>query len=449
MGVESQRWGWVFVLAVVVACVDDPVSGPGPPPPLSLVQEVRQLASQLGITPLAPPFGARPAQVTLGQALVFDKILSGNHDVSCMTCHLPSQATSDGLSLSIGQGASGLGPGRTHPEGAFIPRNSLPMFNLTALRTHFWDGRLAADGAGGMTTPAGPEVTPDMLSVFEFGPISALSLFPVLSREEMRAFAGNELAAIDDGDPRGVWDALMTRLGAIPEYRALFEAAYPGTPFDEMTFAHASNAMAAFFAAELSFVDTPWDRFLAGDDDALTTQQLEGARDFIAVGRCINCHTGPLLSDELFHSTGLAQFGPGHGNGSGGTDDFGRSNVTGSLAHRYQFRTPPLRNVELTAPYGHAGQFRELRDFVDHYSDVAEKLLSYDPSQLDPLLQASMVDNREEVIATLDPLVTGTVFGPDVADRITAFLTALTDDRARTLDRIVPPSVPSGLPIDR
>ena len=63
----------------------------------------------------------------------------------------------------------------------------------------------------------------------------------------MRAFSGNELAAIPDDDMRRVWAAIMVRLGAIPEYRKMFEAAYPGTPFEKMTFAHASNAIAGFF----------------------------------------------------------------------------------------------------------------------------------------------------------------------------------------------------------
>lgn len=442
-----------FVLIVLVAglasCSDDPIAGPPGGPSDPLVEEVRQLANAAGISPMTPASGIRPELVALGRALVFDKILSGNHDVSCMTCHLPSQGTSDGLSLSIGQGAQGLGPGRIHPQAAFIPRNALPLFNLSAMQIHFWDGRLSINGFGEFSSPAGPDLTPEMTRIFEFGPISALGLFPVLSREEMRAFGGNELAAIDDDDEPVIWAALMVRLGALNEYRTLFENAYPGTLFDAMTFAHASNAMAGFFVSELSLVDTPWDRFLAGDDDALSDDQLAGARDFLTVARCTNCHKGSSLSDEEFHNTALAQFGPGHGNGASGTDDFGLFNVTGALSDRFRFRTPPLRNVELTAPYGHAGQFRELRDFVDHYSDAGAKLRGYDSSQLDPLLQATLLANTEEILATIDPELEGLVVPPEVADRITAFLRALTDERARSLGHLPPPSVPSGLSIDR
>jgi cytochrome c peroxidase len=439
----------ILLFAGLTGCSDDPVVGPPSGPPDPLMEEVRQLANAAGISPMAPPAGVGPELVALGRALVFDKILSGNRDVSCMTCHLPSQGTSDGLSLSIGQGALGLGPGRVHPQGAFIPRNALPLFNLSAMRTHFWDGRLSINGFGEFSSPAGPDLTLDMIRVFEFGPISALGLFPVLSREEMRAFGGNELATIDDDDLPAIWEALMVRLGGFNEYRTLFENAYPGTPFDAMTFAHASNAMAAFFVSELSLVDTPWDRFLAGDDDALRNDQLRGAEEFLGIARCTNCHMGPTLSDEAFHNTALPQFGPGHGNGPSGTDDFGLFNVTGALSDRFRFRTPPLRNVELTAPYGHAGQFLELRDFVDHYSNAAAKLRTYDASQLDPLLQATLLANTEQILATLDPELDGIVLPPEMADRITAFLLALTDERARSLGHLPPPSVPSGLPIDR
>ena len=94
----------------------------------ALAAEVRQLAAGRGITALKSPPPVRPALVRLGQALAFDKLLSGNRDISCMSCHLPRFATGDGLSLSIGQGGVGLGPGRTHPAGAFIARNAPAAF---------------------------------------------------------------------------------------------------------------------------------------------------------------------------------------------------------------------------------------------------------------------------------------------------------------------------------
>jgi cytochrome c peroxidase len=220
-----------------------------------------------------------------------------------------------------------------------------------------------------------------MAQVFEFGPLSALPLFPVLSRAEMRADGGNELAALADNQEGQIWAALMTRLGRIPEYRQMFQAAYPGTRFEDMTFAHASNAIAGFLTADLGFNNSPWDRFLAGNDNALTPIQLAGAKNFMSA-RCSICHNGPAFTDNKFHNVALAQFGPGEGDGAGGRDDFGRMRVTGLAADQYAFRTPPLRNVELTGPWGHDGAFTDLRGFIDHYSESDVKLRTYDVNQL-------------------------------------------------------------------
>jgi cytochrome c peroxidase len=265
----------------------------------------------------------------------------------------------------------------------------------------------------------------------------------------MRGFVGNELAAIADENIPGIWQAVMARFSAIPEYPVLFEAAYPGTPFDQMTLAHASNAMAGFFVDQLTFNDTPWDRFLAGNDNALTEEQLEGARTFLSDGRCVTCHRGPGLSDEQFHNTALAQFGPGQGDGPAGNDDHGRYRITGETHLLYAYRTPPLRNVELTAPYGHVGQFRVLRDFVSHYSRSDDKLRNYDVGQVDPIHQGTMLGNFNEILETRDPLLDGLELSEVEIDQLVEFLNALTDDRARNLEGIVPARVPSGLPIDR
>lgn len=413
---------------------------------------VRQLAAERGILAFPRPAPVRPALVQLGQVLFFDKILSGNRDIACATCHLPRFATGDGKSLAVGQGGNLLGPPRTHPNGAFIGRNSPPIFNLSAMRHLFWDGRVELDNAGTVHTPAGAQVTPAMQRVFEFGAVSALAMFPVTNRAEMRADANNELAALADDDFTGIWAALMQRLGAIGEYRAMFQAAYPGTRFEDMTFAHASNAMAGFFVERLTFANTPWDKFLGGNDRALTTPQLEGARTFLTL-KCSECHNGTTFSDEAFHNVAVAQIGPGVGNGVDGRDDFGRMNVTGDPADRYRFRTTPLRNVELTAPYGHDGAIVSLRDFVEHYSESAQKLFDYDAGQLEPALRGTLLDNASAILAQRDPILEGVVIPPAIIDQLMAYMSALTDESARDLtrnsSRLIPTRVPSGLPVDR
>ncbi|MCI0434539.1 MAG: cytochrome-c peroxidase [Gemmatimonadetes bacterium] len=413
-----------------------------------LAGTVRQLARARGVTPLARPAPVRPSLVQLGQMLMFDKELSGNRDIACMTCHMPEFGTGDARSLAIGQGASGLGPGRKHPTNAFIPRNAPPLFNLSALMSLFWDGRVSTDASGHLITPAGRQITSRMEAVFEFGPLSALGLFPVLSREEMRAFDGNELAALRDEARPAIWEALMHRLGAIPEYRTLFESAYPGTPFRAMTFAHASNAMAGFMIESFSFTDSPWDRFLRGDNAALDEDQLKGARTFLTI-RCSLCHNGPAFTDNQFHNVAVAQFGPGLGDGPGGNDDFGRMRVTGHDSDRYRFRTTPLRNVVLTAPYGHDGAFHGLRDFIEHYSESHLKLRSFDPLGLEPLLQGTLLHNAEDILATRDPILDGVVLPAGIVDQLTMYMATLTDPAAVNLNHVIPDRVPSGLPVDR
>lgn len=458
MSLSTTRAALAAATLTLAACTDRPTAtAPVLPddvraealaPDAETVRLVRLLAAQRGIVPLRRAAPVRPPLVALGRALAFDPILSGNRNIACTTCHLPAFGTGDGRSLSVGEGGSGLGPSRRHPDGVFIPRNAPPLFNLGAAQRLFWDGRVEVDASGAFHTPAGAHLTPAMTRVFEFGTISALAMFPVTNREEMRGRAGNELAELRDDDPTAIWAALMRRLGGIGEYRALFRAAYPGIRFEDMTFAHASNAMAGFFVNELTFVDAPWDRFLRGGDRALSAAQLEGAKVFLSL-RCSTCHNGATLSDDGFHNVAVAQLGPGQGNGASLRDDFGRMNVTGLAEDRYRFRTTPLRNVELTGPYGHDGAFMSLRGFIEHYSESDVKLRAFDARGLEPALQGTVLANADEILLTRDPLLEGVVLTDELVDALMAYMTTLTDPAARNLQRLAPTRVPSGLPVDR
>jgi cytochrome c peroxidase len=455
--------GLAFVAATLTACRDE-ASAPlttepastaaldrrsGDHPDAATIAIVRQMAKGRGIVPLPRRPHIRGSLVRLGQALAFDPILSGNKNISCMTCHMPAYATGDGKSLSVGEGGMGFGPHREHPNGVFIPRNAPPMFNMAAMRNLFWDGRIHADAHGRVTTPAGDQVTPRMQRAFEFGAISAIAMFPPTSRAEMRGQAGdrgNELARIDDADNPAIWAALMKRLGNIREYREMFRAAYPGTRFEDLTFAHASNAIGAFIVDKLTFDDTPWDRFLAGNDRALSRKQLQGAQTFLSL-KCSICHSGATLSDQDFHDVALAQIGPGEGDGVDGRDDFGRMRVTGLESDRYRFRTTPLRNVELTAPYGHDGAIMDLRDFIAHYSESDAKLGAFDPMQLEHRLRGTVQSNTDAILAQRDTLLRGVVLTDSLVDDLMSYMGALTDDAARHLEHLAPERVPSRLPV--
>lgn len=446
-----------LLVAPLIYCADEkPAStepsasrhAPSAPPVDPTVALVRQLAAGRGVVPLPRTPHVRPSLVRLGRALAFDKVLSGNHDISCMTCHLPEFSTGDARRLSVGQGASGLGPGRVHPQGINIPRNAPPAFNLAAMKHLFWDGRVEVGPHGHLNTPAGRQLTREMRRTLEFGPVSAIGMFPVGNRDEMRAYSGNELAAIADTDNTAIWEGLMHRLGQIPEYRRMFEDAYPGQRFNRMTFAHASNAIGAFLVDQLKFDDTPWDRFLAGRDDALSPKQLTGAQTFLTL-KCSICHNGATFSDDKFHDVAVAQFGPGKGNGTSTHDDFGRMNISGVETDRYLFRTTPLRNVELTGPYGHDGAITSLREFIEHYSESDKKLLAYDPLQLDPALRSTLLPNAPDILAQRDTLLIGVVLTPALVDQLMDYMSALTDAKARNLSSLTPDHVPSGLPVDR
>lgn len=448
----------VAASAPLIACADRPTAPDRASPavrrdatgPADVVTPdlVRQLAMARGIGPLPAPPPVRPALAKLGQALAFDKILSGNRNIACTTCHLPKFATGDGKSLSVGEGGVGLGPTREHPNGVFIPRNSPPFFNLYIMQHLFWDGRVQVDAQHHFHTPAGAQLTPAMQAVFEFGPLSAQPMFPVTSRAEMRGAPGTDLGDIADDDFAGIWAGIMRRLGAIPEYRALFEAAYPGTRFEDMTFAHAANAIGGFIVDQFTFRNSPWDQFLAGNDGALTANQLAGAQTFLSL-KCSICHSGPALSDDQFHDVALAQLGPGEGNGASTHDDFGRLNVTGDPADQYRFRTSPLRNVTLSGPYGHDGAYVSLRDFIAHYSESELALSGYNALQLETALQSTLQPTASAILANRDTLLNGVVLAPDIVDKLMDYMQALTDDAARDLSRSVPVRVPSKLPVDR
>ncbi|MEM9459412.1 MAG: cytochrome c peroxidase [Myxococcota bacterium] len=423
-----------------------------PPDRAALIDLVRDRIADEDIEPLPPAPAVSEPMYALGQALAFDKLLSGNGNISCLTCHHPQVGSDDDRALPRGEGGVGLGHERS--GGPIVPRNAPALFNLHTFETMFWDSRVQHGRDGSLRTPAGDQITPQMEAVFEHGLVSAQAMFPVTSREEMRGRPGdNELADIPDEDFSAIWAALMDRLGAVPQYVDMFETAYPGTTFDDMTFAHAANAIAAFEIAAFESRDSNWERFVAGDDEALDDEQLQGARLFFQ--HCARCHSGSAFSDFRHHNTGLAQFGPGKGDGPTGIDDFGREQVTGDPDDRYAFRTTPLFNVELTGPYGHAGQFAELSDHIAHYVDPARSLREYDVSAHvdEEALWPLVLDNVEAILATLSRRTAARIRGPgdEPVQLIERFLESLTGDGATDPSAradLVPPSVPSGLPVE-
>ena len=445
------------LLALTAAC--ERTETPTEP---TLDAQLRQDIGRWGVIPIGPMPTQPEALVDLGQALMFDKILSGNRDIACATCHLPSQHAADGLSLAIGTGGSGGGPARTlGPGRQFVPRNAPSLLNGgLGLFYLFWDGQVARAGFGppppgpggsGFVTPAGTllPVVPNILA--------AQAMFPVINRREMRGERGdvdvfgnpNELAQYDDSQFVEIWQAIMRRLLALDAYKAKFAAAFPGTAPGQLGFQHAAASIAAFQMQAFTETNSPFDRYLNRDDAALTTAQKRGALLFFGKAQCSSCHNGPFLGGASFANAGVPQLGPGTGDAA--PLDLGRGGLKDQSFYKFAFRVTPLRNVELTAPYMHAGAFPTLEAVVRHYNDVTLALRTYDVAQLAPELRPLYHGDDATIGAVLETLDFRLRRSLDLTDDeqrdLVAFLKSLTDPAARDLSSLTPAAVPSGLPV--
>ena len=392
------------------------------------------------------------AEARLGQLLFYDPILSGNRNVACATCHHPVFGTGDGLSLGIGDGGIGLGPKRVVdpdnlPEQR-IPRNAPALFNLGAheFTVMFHDGRIAVDPerTGGLRTPMGAEMTEGFASL-----LSAQTMFPVLSADEMAGHASeNDISkAVRQGlitGDGGAWHLLSKRVADIPAYADAFIDAYPdiSTP-DDIQFTDISNAIAVFMEAEWRSDQSPFDAVLRGES-ALSDAASKGMALFYGEAGCSTCHAGPFQTDHAFHAMGTPQIGPGKAaKFENHARDDGRLRVTGRAEDQFAFRTPSLRNVTLTAPYGHAGAHADLEAFVAYHTQPA---MRYDPSAA--VLPQMEVDDLVFDNASLQSLRT---YAPELSeadlDALVTFLQALTDPTALSTGLGVPQTVPSGLPV--
>lgn len=427
-------------------------------------------SAPLAADPLPPPL--TPAdflefdrdQAALGQLLFYDKILSGNRNISCGTCHSPAFGTSDGLSLGVGEGGEGVGPDRVTGRGEDrivrrVPRNAPGLWNLGArdLHTLMHDGRISlADTYGnGFNTPA-EEWLPDGLGSL----LAAQALFPVTSETEMAGGSEeNEIAGAVNDRIDNAWPIIAKRVRTIPEYGQLFVAAFDHiTAPEQVTIVEIANALAAFQATEFQSYDSPFDKYLAGDATALNAAERRGMALFYGEAGCATCHSGPLLTDQRFHALGLPPFGPGR---TRRFDliarDVGRLGESDRLEDAYRFRTPMLRNVALTGPYGHNGAYRTLEEVIRHHLDPLGMFAAWTPDRATlpeaPWLQPVdfiVWQDRAEIarqqvgLAPVGPPLTDAA----IADLV-AFLEALTGTTLDDPPFGVPQRVPSGLPVDQ
>lgn len=277
-----------------------------------------------------------PEKIALGRKLFFDVELSADRTVSCATCHDPELGFTD--DEPVAKGVRGkLGTRRT-------PR----LINRGYGRTFFWDGRAAS-------------LEEQVLKPIENPIEMALSL-----------------------------DELMERLASDGEYPGLFQTAFEKGPSPETV----AYALASYTRSIVSG-NSPYDRYVAGDGDALNAEQRRGLELFRGKAACTVCHLGPNLTDEEFHNTGVGWEG-------GGTVDAGREQASGKAADRGAFKTPTLREVARGAPYMHDGSLATLRDVIDFYDDGGEENPYLDPDMQPLELTESEKDDLAAFLEALN-----------------------------------------------
>mgnify|MGYP001794870466 FL=1 len=401
-----------------------------------------------------------PDQARIGQLLFYDKILSGNRNISCGTCHHHDHAGADGLSLGIGEGGVGVGPERSPGTGADrirkrIPRNAPSLWNLghNSVEVLFHDGRLTASDiyGNGFDSPA-EEWLPQGLDNL----LAAQALFPMAAQFEMAGNLGENdvIGAVNNRIDRG-WPIIAKRVRTIPEYGQMFVQAFdhieePG----DVTIVEIGNALGAFIASEWQSHDSPYDQWLTGTP---LPEDAERGRQLFFNNRCASCHAGPLFTDQQFHALGLPAFGPGRTRRWDQISrDVGRMAETNLLEDAYKFRTPSLRNVALTAPYGHNGAYPTLDAMIRHHANPTAASAAWTPETANlpdvpwlATVDCAIREDRREMArqAAVNDLRPMTLSDADIADLV-AFLHALTGATADKQPLGRPASVPSGLSVD-
>jgi len=363
--------------------------------------------ARLSALPVRADASADPAsssRVALGRLLFWDPILSGNSDVACATCHHPEFAYTDGRDLSLGTNATGLGPRRVSIAGhdvVPVRRNSPTLLNvafngLTADRRNdsadapmFWDLRVKG--------------------------LEGQALEPMKAHDEMRGDAYAEPAAVAE---------LLARLAANAEYRQLFSRAFGGT--QPVTDVNLGRAIAAF-ERTLVAANSPFDRYMRGETGAMTPEQVSGMERFENAG-CVNCHSGPMLSDYAPHGLGVP--------------DHPQLEESDTGAGSYAFRTPSLRNVGLTGPYMHNGVFTSLEQVLNFYRRVSFGRGGRGGRGGQGFGQRGVNPNVSR--ENMDPLLRQLNMRGRGQREIIAFLQALDDP---DFDKTVPARVPSGLEV--
>jgi len=324
-------------------------AGDNSPQPLTAIN-IHTLGPQkignLGPVPVPPDNPQTAAKILLGKQLYFDTRLSKDNTISCASCHNPEMGWSDAGPTSVG--INGQRGGRRSP----------PVSNAAYLPLQFWDGRAPS--------------------------LEEQAKGPIQNPVEM----GN------------THDAMIKTVDYIPGYVQEFKAVFGATP---ITVDQVAQAIAAFERTVVT-TDSPFDRFVRGDDAALTPQEKKGLEVFNGKGHCTACHWGGNFSDGRFHNLGVKP-------PAAGKADEGRFDTTKNPDDRGAFKTPTVRDAALRPPFLHDGSETNLENLVDFYDRGGDVR---DPN-LDPLLVPLGLTKEEKgaLVAFMTRALTST--NPEVA----------------------------------
>jgi cytochrome c peroxidase len=277
-----------------------------------------------------------PEKANLGKMLYFDTRLSGGNLLPCATCHNPGFGWGDGLPKSVGD------------EMKELERRSPTLINAAWGQIFFWDGRA--------------------------GSLEEQALGPIQSGAEMNMPLSQ----------------LKQRLAGIQEYKALFDAAFPGEAMSPVLLA---KAIATY---ERTIVSNPssFDAWIEGQEAAISSEAKRGFALFIDKAGCSSCHSGWTFTDDSFHDIGL----PGN--------DLGRGKFMPAVVKmQHAFKTPGLREITRRAPYMHDGSLPTLEAVVEHYDQGGEDR----PSRSDLIKALGLsVQEKSDLIAFLKTLTSDT-----------------------------------------
>lgn len=254
-------------------------------------------------SPLKPYYDSLKHIIALGKSLFFDPRLSGSNQISCASCHAPDLSWTDGRQQSVG-----------HDHKINI-RNAPSLLNVWFYKNLFWDGR-----------------SPN-LEDQAFSPIN------------------NEI------EMHSSMPEAIEKIRKIQGYKPMFDSAFGN---HQVSPEQLTQALAVFQRTIVSR-KAAFDDFLNGKKNALSDASLRGLHLFRTKAKCMNCHNGPLLTDDKFHNIGLTYYQREY-------EDLGRYNVTKNPEDVGRFRTPSLRDVLRTRPWMHNGLFDNIDGVINMYN---------------------------------------------------------------------------------